>query len=39
VAAFLLVVSALALFRWKQSVIRVIAASAAAGLLLKILPL
>ncbi len=39
VAAALLVVSALALFRWKQSVIRVIVASAAAGLLLKLFPL
>ncbi len=39
IAAVLLVVSTLALFRWKQSVIRVIAASAAAGLLLKTLPL
>jgi chromate transporter len=38
-AAALLLVSALALFRWKQSVVRVIAASAAAGLLLKMLPL
>jgi chromate transporter len=39
VAAVLLVVSALALFRWKQSVIRVVVASAAVGLLLKLLPL
>jgi chromate transporter len=39
VAAALLVVSALALFRWKQSVIRVIAASAAVGLLLRFVPL
>jgi chromate transporter len=38
-AAVLLVVFALALFRWKQSVMRVIAASAVAGFLLKSLPL
>jgi hypothetical protein len=39
VAAVLLVVFVLALFRWKQSVMRVIAASAVAGFLLKSLPL
>ena len=37
VAAAMLVVSALALFRWKQSVMRVIAASAVAGLLLSLI--
>lgn len=37
VAAALLAVSAWALFRWKQSVMRVIAASAAAGLVLSLI--